>query len=43
MSIGEKVKAEIPPQLAYSKEGLTGYILPNEKLMMDIELVSITF
>ncbi|CAD8195542.1 unnamed protein product [Paramecium octaurelia] len=43
MTIGEKVKAEIPPQFAYQREGLTGIIPSNEKLIMEIELISITF
>lgn len=43
MSIGEKVRAEIPANLAYSREGILGLVGPNEKLIMEIELISITF
>lgn len=34
MSLGEKVKAEIPSHLGYGREGLTGLLPPNEKLIM---------
>ena len=41
MSVGEKVRATIPPSLGYGASGAGGVIPPNATLIFDIELLGV--
>ena len=41
MSVGEKIRATIPPSLGYGDSGAGGVIPPNATLIFDIELLGV--
>ena len=40
LSIGERAKLTIPPDLAYGRKGFPGLIPPNSPLIFDVELIT---